>query len=433
MLRKSDNGHESIIFFYEHKGREKKSLEKLASVLAAHGKRRVGIFSVIYEWGSAIKFAKKNGVDLIFAPWIYGKHDFYPFVSLLLINPSARLINLHQEQIGSPSYESIMLPVSFDAKNYCHHFVWSKFFGEKLVNSGVDSFLIHTTGSMRLDDISIVNKEERKINKKKLGLKFSLDPRKKWLLYAENRGWVEDFSEAKLRSLLSRGISKSVVLRRKDLFQKSLSLSIEQINSIPDSFFRDFELIYRPHPGTIACGINNPNVKIISDLPIGDWLKCVDLVIVWSSTCAFEAEKACVPVVRHEIIPNEEEFITYGLSSFPMIKNLNQIDEALVKRESKNQEHWKTYRKYYGECDGLCSIRVMEASRDLKSCGLPPYNVKEKITCIIRILKKISIEYITRVLVRTGLAKRLKRPKRLMNTYSDIPYSFFKRSKEDLN
>lgn len=431
MLRKSDNRYESIILFYEHKGREKKSLEKLASVFAAHGERRVGIFSVIYEWCSAIKFAKKYGVDLIFAPWIYSKHDFYPFVSLLLMNPSARLINLHQEQISSPSYENIMLPVSLDAKNYCHHFVWSKYFGEKLVNSGVDSSLIHTTGSMRLDDISIVNDDERKKNKKKLGFEFNLDPSKKWLLYAENRGWVENFSEAKLQTLLSRGISKNVVLRRKELFQKSLSLSMEQINSIPDSFFQDFELIYRPHPGTITNGLNNSKVKIISDLSIGDWLKCVDLVIVWSSTCAFEAEKACVPVVRHETIPNEKGFITYGLSSFPVIKDLSQIDEELVKKESKNQEHWKTYRKYYGECDGLCSTRVMRASRNLESCGLPPYSVKEKIACIIRVVKKISIEYITRVLVRTGFAKRLKRPKRLMNTYNDIPYSFFKRNEED--
>ena len=112
MLRRPNNGFESVILFYEHRGREKSSLEKLASVLAAHGKRRVEIFSVIYEWSSAIKFAKKYGVDLIFAPWIYNKHDFYPFVSLLRINPSARLINLHQEQISSPSYENIMLPVS---------------------------------------------------------------------------------------------------------------------------------------------------------------------------------------------------------------------------------------------------------------------------------------------------------------------------------
>ena len=433
MLRRPNNGFESVILFYEHRGREKSSLEKLASVLAAHGKRRVGIFSVIYEWSSAIKHAKKYGVDLIFAPWIYNKHDFYPFVSLLRINPSARLINLHQEQISSPSYENIMLPVSLDAKNYCHHFVWSGFFGDKLIDSGVDSSLIHTTGSMRLDDISVVNEDERKISKRKLGSEFSLDPGKKWLLYAENRGWVEDFSEAKLQALLSRGISKSVVLRRKEQFQKSLRLSIEQINSIPDSFFQEFELIYRPHPGTIMNGVNNSNVKVVADLPIGAWLRCVDLVIIWSSTCAFEAEKACVPVVRHEAISNEKEFITYGLSVFPVIRKLSQIDMELLEKESKNQKYWKTYQKYYGECDGLCSARVMQASRNLKSCGLPPYRAKERIACIVRVLKKISIEYITRFLVRTVLAKKLKRPKRLMNTYNDIPYSFFMRDREDLN
>lgn len=432
MAKRKNSKYESVILFYEHRGREKSSLEKLASVFAASGKRKVGIFSVIYEWRSAVKFAKEYGVDLIFAPWIYSSHDFYPFLSLLHINPSARLINLHQEQISSPSYESIMLPVSQDAKNYCHHFVWSSFFGEKLANSGVDLSLIHVTGSMRLDNISSTNEGNREINKRKLGLEFNLDPSKKWLLYAENRGWVEDFSEAKLQDLLSRGIPRSIVLKRKELFQKSLSLTIKQINSIPDSFFQKFELIYRPHPGTTANGINNSKVKTISDLSIGDWLKGVDLVIVWSSTCAFEAEKACIPVVRHESIANEEEFITYGLSSFPVIKNLNQIDIGLLEKEKRNQRYWKTYQKYYGECDGLCSVRVAKASQNLKPCGLPSYSVKKRIACITRVLKKISIEYISWVLVRTGFVKKFKRPKLLMNTYSDIPPRFFKRDKEDL-
>lgn len=430
MTKRKNNKYETVILFYEHKGREKSSLEKLAGVLVACGNRKVGIFSVIYEWRSAIKFAKEYGVDLIFAPWIYNSHDFYPFLSLLHINPSARLINLHQEQISSPSYESVMLPVSQDAKNYCHHFVWSNFFGEKIVNSGVDPSLVHVTGSMRLDNISSVNENNREIGKRKLGLEFNLDPSKKWLLYAENRGWVEDFSEAKLQTLLSRGISKSVVLKRKELFQRSLSLTIKQINSIQDSFFQRFELIYRPHPGTTTNGINNLNVKIISDLSIGDWLKAVDLVIVWSSTCAFEAEKACVPVVRHEAIANETEFITYGLSSFPAIKNLNQIDIGLLEKERKNQKYWKTYQKYYGECDGLCSIRVAKASQNLKSCGLPSYSVKKRIACIARVLKKISIEYISWVLVRTGFVKRFHRPKLLMNTYNDIPPRFFNRIKK---
>lgn len=408
-----------IIFFYEHVNRELDSIRRIGEKLEKSKKFNVCIFSIVFEWCDAIRHARINGIDAVVFPWIYSDRDFALAKPFLDVNPKVAIINLHQEQTGSPFTDPLLLPHGDCAKNACHHFVWGDHFAGMLYDAGVQPGLVHITGSVRMD-IGL----ERTLyeTKKHLSEQFSLDPNKHWILYAEDRGWLYQFDKRKLSSLVKRGASESMLAEREKIFRRSLEETVRQINGLQKEFFDSFEFIYRPHPGTHAEGIENPYIRIISDHPISVWLRNIDLLLVWGSTTAFEGEIAGVPVLRHEGFENSVTYRAHGLDKFPVINNLNEITRGLIEEVALNERDTDIYKNFYGPCDGASVDRTEKAVKDaiLYSCQMD-----KPIFCgsfRYRICRKRVFEIVSRIAVRLNLVQCLKRPRITYNLYDDLPY-----------
>lgn len=346
----------NIIIFYQHKVRELEACRVLTKRLVSKSEvNKVEIFQIDFQWDLACSWAKKNGLDVVVMPWLYMQKNYVLLHPFLKQNPKLVIINLHHEQISNQAYEKLLLPKGEHCKNGTYHFVWGSFFKEKLIENGVKPDLIYETGNIRLD---VLKDEKKHLSKQEVAPKYQLDPSKKWILYAENRGWVYKVTQAFIDEYINNGISLDDLKRNRKVCTQSLELTYKEFDELPDNFFDEFELIYRPHPGTTS-PITSGKVKVISERSIGDWLECIDCLLVWDSTSAYEAEVANVPVFRHEPIEHPSDLLIYGMEKIPVISSIVEVSEILGKGYHVSNQ--KIYEKYYGKVDGCSTERAADA------------------------------------------------------------------------
>lgn len=408
-----------IILFYQHKVRELKACRSLVSYLEEkfhHLNIEVNLYQIDFEWDLAKSWAEHHGIDVVVMPWLYSRSNYIILYPFLRVNPDLRVINLHHEQISNEAYERLLLPDGENSKNGCFHFTWGSFFANKLKNCGVKQELIFETGNIRLDDIL---KGNHCGSKKKIGQEFGLDTNKKWILYAENRGWVYKATQAFEEEYLHNGVSRESYLKNKQVCTKSLELTYQQFFDLPESFFEDYELIYRPHPGT-RTPIQHDKIKVISDYSIAVWLKCIDCLIVWDSTTAYEAEIAGVPVLRHEPIEHPRDLLIYGMEEFPVIREICQIPEVLAQYYTFSRK--RIYEAYYGKVDGRSIQRCAET---IVRCAHDP--IKLNTTLVLtkedkkELRRRVAFDKVSRLLNKFGLIKKFHWPRSAYAQLNDIP------------
>lgn len=407
------------IFFYEHINREFSMLEKLANAVQASLGYEVKTFSVIFEWKEALRYARRNKVDLLLVPWLYGDWEYALYYPFILMNPETRIINLHHEQISSPASENRLMPKTLCSQNGCYHFAWGELFANQLVSVGVDSKLIYNVGSMRIE---LMNKDDTHSSKEKLAKKFKLDLEKKWVLYAENRGGMINLTTKDRVASERLGLSLQDVVWREELAVKSLKETMHQFEMLPQRFFDDFELIYRPHPGTRADYVDDKRIKVISEFALNDWFPAVDLIIVWGSTSAFEAERFGVPVIRHEAVPNSSHFRAYGIEKFPCVTNIADITLSNLESFRKQQPKPPAYEVHYGKADGRALARYVGAIKDIvkEPCyAYPEFIARNQYRNVIRWKK--AFEPIANLMVKTHLVQTLKWPRTAYKVLQDHP------------
>ena len=97
---------------------------------------------------------------------------------------------------------------------------------------------------------------------------------------------------------------------------------------------------------------------------------------------AFEANVFGVPVLRHEPIKNDSMFRAYGLSSFPVIEDLVQINIEGIERLCSEQKGADYYAPYYGKvvfAHWLFFVDSIERDGvDLESTGLSDSSLKKE-------------------------------------------------------
>lgn len=410
-----------VIIFFQHVVRElaacKVLKKKLLSQLKETGSD-VAIFSIDFEWLDACKWATKNGIDVVVMPWLHNDINYVLLHPFLEINPNVSIVNLHHEQIANPAYKMLQLPKGNYCKNGCFHFAWGPFFSQQLVSVGVRSDLIRVTGNMRLDTL-VSNRETA--SKTLLAERFGLNPEKKWVMYAENRGWVYVYDDDMFSKISKMGVNREDITRNRKVCLDSLQATYHQISSLSQEFFDLYELIYRPHPGTNS-PLTNDKCKIISDLPIGEWLSCVDCLVTWDSTSAYEAEVVGVPVFRHEPIPHPEDLMIYGLKEFPAISNLSELDISLGDYANLKDTN-KVYEDYFGIVDGCATERVANEIINCATLGelLDSAYELDGIDKQ-RIRRKKQFEIVTKLFYKTKLLQIFKWPRSAAIQFNDIPY-----------
>ena len=407
----------NIIIFYQVINRERPSCEKLKKALELSDDVNAYVMSIDFEHDIAIKLARKTKIDMILMPWMYQDSNYYLMEPFIRINPEVIIVNLHHEQIASEASIARMLPTGEHAKNSTVHFVWGDNFKEALLSAGVKENLIFVTGNMRTDEAS-----EPKKDRKSLAEEFGLDTNKKWILFSENRGWVLTNSLKKEEHLIYMGYSQKDVIDNKIIAEKSLKITIEQMNNLTDDFFAEYELIYRPHPGTRASGGITNKIKIIDKYPIYEWLDSVDINIVWASTTIFESDIKGVPSFVYEPIANYKRHKTYGLEQYQTISNLYEIDEKLIEKYHKEIKPKKVYERYIGKVDGKCVSRTKDAVDKILDKGIEEYRANRINYDRKMFYKTILFQKVTRLFVKLNILEKVKYPRSAYELKKDIPY-----------
>ncbi len=403
----------TIILFYEHKARELQLYEMLKKQLERESNYSVAIYilSYHYEKDKAISILRHNEVVAIFVPFAYDYEALKFYVKFYEINPKLVIINLHHEEITMPAMDEVVLPRDEYSKNSIYHFVWTDNFKNKLISVGTHDNLVYVTGNGRNDISKSVS-----ISKEQLAQAYNLDPQKKWLLYAENRKPDQIYS-----ALISFGVVNDAEAIT-SAFRESYYQTIKEFEDLPDSFFNDYELIYRLHPGSNPISIKNDRIKQIREHSIYDWLVAADCVIVFSSTTAFEADMYDVPVIVHDPNATKKDYFTEGLDFYYKIEHLKSVNNEAISSARKQQLGKKHYEEYMGLSDGNCISRIAsitislissnQVSTDPLSIDLPPYYY------LLRLIRT----KLFRVYKKSGLLNLIRKPDFIYNNQEDVPY-----------
>lgn len=410
-----------VVLFYEHKVRELKALEELKRCIVqrSKGSVEVEILQYDFEWSKGVKSARMHGVDAVVVPYIYSDVPDYDAVAPFRhINEDCKVINLHHEQIASPVNEATQLPHGSLACNGCYHFVWGERYAGSLEALGIDRSLIFPVGNMRLEP---VDPSQRMKNRELLSDRYGLDIQKKWVIYCEGRLESYPSEEVRVNHPFFGSLEREEYVNWCDLQTGSLSMTYEQLSMLTDSFFDECELIYRPHPGTNLSHVLRDEILTCCELPISIWISACDLVVVWNSTTALEANALSVPAVRHEPVENPKRYQTFGLSNFPFIKSLDSLSAAFIESQATLQRNQKWYLPYYGNLDGRAVERAASTIVDLLDCSTAldasSWDTRTRRAYCYRLLRNS----VGNIFTKTGLVRLTHWPKEAWEHIADYP------------
>lgn len=407
----------SVIIFYEILSREYPACDKIRKILEEKHNHKVGVFSIIYEYYKAIKFAKKNGVDCVVMPWLREEENYAAMKHFVEINNKVILCNFSHEQIASDETCELYIPKTEEIKNKVFHFCWGEHFKDLIVRNGVNSKNAVVTGNSRLDF-----KYECKMNREILAKEFNLDLNKKWILFAESRDWVLD--GCNLETRIQQGLDEALEKESYEWSKKYLEEIYAQLNELDEKFFEKFEFIYRPHPScSNPKGITNPNVKVTANYSIYEWLKNCDYYISSASTSAFEAESMGKPVVCFEIKDMPKTFKTYGLENYIQINHLSSIDDKLFEKALKVTNGQNIFAKYVGVCDGKNCERTADIIDELLNSNIDFVHKKVKDCANNNNMPTKFRSLVKNMLMGMGLVRLVKSKEWCSLAYKDCPFT----------
>lgn len=399
-----------VIIFFQHRVREWQACVRLAENLRRRGVEAT-IYNIDFEWARAVRDAVRHGIDGLVMPWMYHDSNYLLLAPFLRFNPRLIVVNLHQEQLGTPISLRMILPKGEDAKNSVLHYVWGDHFRRELEAVGVRQDLITVTGNMRNDAVATTL-----LDKTELATRYGLDPHKRWVLIAESRGWVRSYTPAFRADLIRQGYTASEADEFIDVTRRSLDAAVAELDSLPPDFLPECELIYRAHPGTLADDFSDPRVHAIAGESIHDWLANIDLIVVWTSTTIYEAELHGVPGVVWSPVPNPPQHTMTGLDRFPQIQHLTELTDVLA----VPQQATRHFVDLLGPDDGHCVERVADAL--LGDLERPPADYRARPAPLsLDALRKLAFELATRAAMRTGILRRFRWPRSAYTHRSDIP------------
>lgn len=407
-----------VILFYEHVNREYEACLRIKKEIESTNKDiKVYVYSIVFEYRNSLILNQKNKIDMVIMPWVYCDDGYRYTQPFLEKNEELLIVNLHHEQIYTKIAEHVLLPTGENAKNSVIHFTWADNFSEKLLEHGVNSNLIFQTGHIRNGKVAIVN-----ITKEELANEFQLDKNKKWILFCENRGWVLLYREEHKNTRLRLGFHEDELNGYYETFKKSIERTVEEFNEISDNFFEEYELIYRPHPGTGVPKNMNSRIKVIGKYPVPTWFKVIDVNVSFSSTTIFESDSRGIPSFAYEPIPYDDKYKIIGLKNYQKIFRFEDINDEIVKYYHEHIKNQKIYESYIGNVERNPIKITSETVIKILSNRIPGYKANlipyrhDKVRGIKR------REFITNILVRLNLLEILKWPYRSYDLRNDLPY-----------
>ncbi len=412
----------TVVIFYEHVSREYEACLRLKLELEKNDYCKVYIYSLHFQILDAIILDHRQTINAIIIPYAYKESSLLPIAYLIRKTPIPYIINLHHEQIAPPFLKDSQLPMDSCTRDRIIHFVWTNSFRKKLEILDISEDHIHVTGNMRTDTFQIKRNENRQI----FSSEFHLNPNKKWILLSES-GTHQFIPNANHRALdiniwVKRGYKKEDFLLWNSEIAKVLNRFSKQMAKLGDSFFDNYELIYRAHPGeTIKNKINN-KVKVIDKYSINDWLNVVDANVSRYSTTLFESECNSIPSLRYDPTNFPLRLLVPGLDEYRKLEDLNNIGSNIIELAKEDLKRNKIYEKYIGLVDGNSTkrsaaiiINILENKN--KSYDRSALKLKYK----KYIFRKISGNVFARLIIKYNFLRLKKYSKSLTILLNDIP------------
>lgn len=407
-----------IIFFYEHISREYEAGVRLKKEVEKRNPDfEVYVFSLWFEYGDSLSLLEKHTIDVVIMPWIYHDDDYRYPQPFLEKNKNVYIVNMHHEQIPTKMGEKALLPITENAKNSVLHFAWTELFTQLLIECGVQPQFVFKTGNIRNSNV-----QKTELDRTEIAEQFNLDINKKWILLAENRGWVLTYNEGLRNDRIRRGFLPDDMDELYESTKESMAATLKEFEEIDDSFFEEYELIYRPHPGSISPEIKNSHIKIIDEYPISIWFKVIYANISVSSTSIFESDSIGIPSFVYHPTEFDNKFMPYGMDRYQKIKKITDINDELVETYHKDIKKFKIFEDYIGRVDVNTIENTSKVIEKIIKDGVEGYEPKPVPYSLQKVENIIKREELTRTLVDSNMSDYTKWPPRSYELINDIPY-----------
>ena len=258
---------------------------------------------------------------------------------------------------------------------------------------------------------------------------YGLSQVKKWVLLCESGTHVfsyqTDVRAIDINVLIDeRNFKENDLLLWNEHIKETMKTFHDQLGNLSESFFEDYELIYRAHPGETVDTLINDNVKRINDKSISEWFSVIDLCISRHSTVLFEAEASKVPTICYNPCRTPKRILIKGFEHYRQIKNLDEINDQLIVSAKNDLLKKNIYENYIGKVDGKCDKRIANLIKEIIKTDLPNYNKNEiKVRYIKTLVRKILSNLFARFVIKYRIKILEKFSKSIVALRTDIPQS----------
>jgi surface carbohydrate biosynthesis protein len=320
---------------YEHKARELDSICLIKLELEARG------YSVeltcTYDKDRATLHPKRREAKVVITSALYndGSLDYFVFG---LAGFCKKIVNLQWEQALSNRDEenlSLFLNPKGLARNALH-LCWGPATKSRLVNSGLNSRNVVTTGPIQMDTLR-PEFNNLFLSKDQLAQQYNLDSKLEWVLFISSFTYITMTEEEYSGELKVLGPSINEFLELSRISKDEILSWIEEAAvKYPNKIF-----IYRPHPSenndpSIAeLEMKHSNFRSIGELSIKQWIKSSEKILSWYSTSAAEIyfSNKNFHVLRPVSIP-----FSLDLSIYRNVKVINDLEQFIAQLDADNND-----------------------------------------------------------------------------------------------
>lgn len=218
---------------------------------------------------------------------------------------------------------------------FAHHIAWGELQAQRYLTHGIRPDLVHITGHITMDFIK-PRFRSFFLAKEKLAKRYKLDESKEWVLFMSSFSYANRTeSELKMLETMS-STARSFAKLSQQSFDIIIPWLKQAANENPDKLF-----IYRPHPGEKdnpvlkALQVEIPNIYVINEFAVKQWIITCDRLYTWFSTSiteAYYAGKNCQILRPIPIDPAQEVSIMDGA------KMLTSYEEFETSLKSNDEE-----------------------------------------------------------------------------------------------
>lgn len=344
-----------FLIFYEVKNREFESIVLLKNQLVRMGYSANYVSYFQIEDQEIIR-KYKNQVRIAIVPSLYHNDEIINIV-YHIAGKVKNIVNLRWEQVFTNKTErdidNYVIPK--DGARIAIHCCWGDFPKQMLLNAGINSSNLRKTGPMHMD-ILRNNFKSYFMSRKVLFDKYHINQDAPCILFISSFTSVT-FTDREIESYIRQVGEKErpATIARINRNKESYKTIIDWLYNCANKY--DCTVIYRPHPSENITDVllkltALPNVKIISEENVKQWILVSDAIYTWVSTSIVEshfAHKSCA-ILRPIPIPVEEDMSCYLNAQFIETKQqfLNHVYSCCIQKND-NEEYIDTaiLNKYY--------------------------------------------------------------------------------------